>query len=90
MPYFLSVKSKDPQRAIRNTKQVNGTHPSMHVHIVLPGLLDSGADLFVLRPLGDDYGCPSSAGATGATAITSAVVGHCGRRCELERNLGAD
>jgi len=69
---------------------VCSTHPSMHVHIVLPGLLDSGADLFVLRPLGDDYGGPPSAGAAGATAITSAVVGHCGRRCELERNLGAD
>lgn len=65
----------------------------MHVHIVLAGLLDAGADLFVLRPLGDDYGGPSSAAAAGAStaaAVASAVVGHCGRRCELERNLGAD
>lgn len=69
------------------------TYPSMHVDVVLSGLLDACAYLFVLGSLADDYGGPATAytatcdGTADTAAVASTVIGHCGRRVELKRSL---
>lgn len=65
----------------------------MHIDVVLSGLLDACAYLFVLGSLADDYGGPATAhtatcdGTADTAAVASTVIGHCGRRVELKRSL---
>lgn len=40
------------------------TYPCNHVNIAIAGLLDTGAYLFILRPIADHQNAPSTAGTT--------------------------
>lgn len=69
------------------------THPSMHGDVVISGL-NTGTYLFILGSLADDDGGPATSNTAACdcttdttTTVASTVIGHCGRRVEVERSL---